>query len=105
MVGRVYTLGKIILKVSPTRLDRVFVPSRHADYLPRMERNIYTAGDSRSDAIIEVLLAPEQASFVDALLALGNDTRDERNPGDGRHALQGGLQAAVARRMRAELGR
>lgn len=70
-----------------------------------MERNLYTAGDSRSDAIIEVLLASAQASFVDALLALGNDTRDERNPGDARPALQGGFQAAVARRMRAELGR
>lgn len=70
-----------------------------------MEQNIDKAGDSRSEAIIEVLLAPAQGSFVDALLALGNDTRDERRPGDARRALHGGLQAAVARRMRAELGR
>ena len=61
------------------------------------------AGDSRNDAVIEVLLAPGQGSFVDALLALADEAATGQEPAGAQNALHGGLQAAVARRMRAAM--
>lgn len=55
----------------------------------------------RRDAVIEALLAPGDSSFVDALLALADDAANHKEPGGAEDALIGGLQAALARRMRA----
>ena len=69
-----------------------------------MERNdAHIAGDSRNDAVIEVLLAPGRGSFVDALLALADEAANGNEPDGAQRALHGGFQAALARRMRAAI--
>ncbi|MEO3384677.1 hypothetical protein [Mesorhizobium sp. CAU 1741] len=59
-----------------------------------------TAIEPRDDAIVEALLAPGEGSFVDALLTLADESARHDGPADARHALSGGFQAALARRMR-----
>lgn len=54
------------------------------------------------DALVEALLAPRENSFVDALLAFpdqGAAARASQVPS----AIHGGLQAALARKMRTVL--
>lgn len=89
-------------------LLHVFVPSSVPGYCAAMERNhehrgADPLGDPRGDAVIEALLAPERGSFVDALLALADEVTPGETPGDALRALNGGLQAALARRMRSAI--
>ena len=66
-----------------------------------MERNqAHRAGESRPDAVIEALLTPGESSFVDALLALADEVANGNEPSQAQRALNGGFQAALARRMR-----
>ena len=54
----------------------------------------------RDDAVVEALIAPGEGSFVDALLALGDEVANNNGAEPARRALSGGFQAALARRMR-----
>ena len=55
----------------------------------------------RGDALVEALVAPGQSSFIDALLALADEAGSDGGDEIGRRVLNSGLQAALARKMRA----
>lgn len=60
----------------------------------------HSSNRDRDDAVVEVLLAPGQGSFVDALLALADDVANSNGPDQAGRAISSGFQAAVAQRMR-----
>ena len=70
-----------------------------------------THGESNSskravdDAVVEVLIAPRQGSFVDALLALADEAANNNEREPAFRAMSGGFQAALARRMRGEMSK
>jgi hypothetical protein len=57
------------------------------------------------DAVVEVLLAPRQGSFVDALLTLADEAANNDAKEPAYAAMSGGFQAALARRMRGEMAK
>lgn len=60
-----------------------------------------TGRTMRGDALVEALVAPGQGSFVDALLALADETGGDSPADDAQRVLSNALQAALARKMRA----
>lgn len=70
-----------------------------------MERNqANSAPEAKPDVVIDALLAPGEGSFVDALLALADEAANGNAPDKAQRALNGGFQAALARRMREAIG-
>lgn len=70
-------------------------------YLAAMKPNeSHHSPDTCDDAVVEALLAPGKGSFVDALLALADEVANSNGTKPSHHALTGGFQAALARRMR-----